>query len=100
QTNRGILMMAAAPVLDGNGRGPARGMVIMGRLLKPAEINRIGAQAQAEVSMAAQRKVRIPEQLVESDTTTHVYRSVDDVYGQPIMTLRVDVPRQITLRGH
>jgi two-component system NtrC family sensor kinase len=100
QTNRGILMMAAAPVLDGNGRGPARGMVIMGRLLKPAEITRIGAQAQAEVSMAAQRKVRIPEQLVESDTTTHVYRSVDDVYGQPIMTLRVDVPRQITLRGH
>ena len=99
QTNRGILMMAAAPVLDGNGRGPARGMVIMGRLLKPAEITRIGAQAQAEVSMAAQRKVRIPEQLVESDTTTHVYRSVDDVYGQPIMTLRVDVPRQITLRG-
>jgi two-component system NtrC family sensor kinase len=100
QTNRGILMLASAPVLDGNGQGPVRGMVIMGRLLTAAEISRIGAQAQVEVSMSAQRSARLPEQLVESDTITHVYESIDDVYGQPIMTLRVDVPRQIMLRGH
>jgi sensor domain CHASE-containing protein len=100
QTNRGILMMAAAPILDGNGQGPARGMVVMGRLLGAAEIARLGAQAQAQVFMAAQRNVRVPEQLVESDAVTHVYRSIDDVYGQPIMTLQVDVPRQITLRGY
>jgi sensor domain CHASE-containing protein len=100
QTNRGILMMAAAPILNGTGQGPARGMVIMGRLLAPAEIARIGRQAQAQVSMAAQRNERIPEQLVESDSVTHVYRSVDDLYGQPIMTLRVDVPREITQRGY
>jgi sensor domain CHASE-containing protein len=100
QTNRGILMMAAAPILDGNGQGPARGMVVMGRLLAAPEIARIGAQAQAQVSMVAQRSERVPEQLVESDSVTHVYRSLDDVYGQPIMTLRVDVPRQITLRGY
>jgi two-component system NtrC family sensor kinase len=99
QTNRGILMMAAAPIFNGTGQGPARGMVIMGRLLAPAEIARIGRQAQAQVSMAAQRSERVPERLVESDSVTHVYRSVDDVYGQPIMTLRVDVPREITQRG-
>ena len=99
QTNRGILMLAASPVLDGTGSGPARGMVMMGRLLSAAEIKRIGAQAQAQLSMSAQRSSRVAEQLVESDEVTHVYRSLDDVYGQPIMTLRVDVPRQITLRG-
>ena len=100
QTNRGILMMAAAPVLDGNGRGPVRGMVMMGRLLTAAEIARMGKQAQAEVTMVAQRSVRVAEQLVESESVTHVYRSIDDAYGQPIMTLRVDVPRQITMRGY
>jgi len=100
QTNRGILMMAAAPILDGTGQGPVRGMVIMGRLLGTPEIARIGLQAQAQVSMTAQRSERVPEQLVENDAVTHVYRSIDDVYGQPIMTLRVDVPRQITLRGY
>ncbi len=99
QTNRGILMLAASPVLDGNGRGPVRGMVMMGRLLSDAEIARIGAQAQAQLSMTPQHTSRVPEQLVESDTVTHVYRSIDDAYGQPIMTLRVDVPRQIMLRG-
>src|ERR1700730_10072295 len=30
QTNRGLLLIAAAPVLDGFGRGPIRGMVMMG----------------------------------------------------------------------
>ena len=100
QTNRGILMMAASPVLDGSGRGPARGMVMMGRLLTAVEIARIGNQAQADVTMVAQRKVRVPEQLVENEAVTHVYQSIDDAYGQPIMTLRVDVPRQITLRGY
>jgi two-component system, NtrC family, sensor kinase len=100
QTNRGILMMAAAPILDGTGSGPVRGMVIMGRLLAAPEIARIGLQAQAQVSMTAQRSERVPEHLVENDAVTHVYRSIDDVFGQPIMTLRVDVPRQITLRGY
>jgi signal transduction histidine kinase len=50
--------------------------------------------------MTAQRSERVPEKLVEDDALTHIYRSVDDVYGQPIMTLRVDVPRQITMRGY
>jgi len=31
QTNQGIMMIAAAPVLDGNGGGPTRGMVMLGR---------------------------------------------------------------------
>jgi signal transduction histidine kinase len=92
-------MMAASPVLDGTGRGAARGMVMMGRLLSPAEIRRIGAQAQSELSMSPQRNSRVAERLVEDDEVTHVYRSVDDIYGQPIMTLRVDVPRQVTVRG-
>jgi signal transduction histidine kinase len=100
QTNRGILMLAASPVLDGTGHGPVRGMVMMGRLLTPAEIKRIAAEEQAELTMIAQHKARIPERLVEEDATTHVYRSFNDVYGQPILTLRVDVPREITSRGH
>src|SRR5579863_7425605 len=30
QTDRGIMMIAASPVLDGSGRGPQRGMVLLG----------------------------------------------------------------------
>ena len=56
KTKRGILMVAAAPVLDGYGHGPSRGMVIIGRLLSAAEIEKIGAHAQANVSMVPLRE--------------------------------------------
>jgi two-component system, NtrC family, sensor kinase len=100
KTNRGILMIAASPVLDGNGGGPQRGLVLLGRLLSAAEIQRIGAQAQAQLSMAPAGDARIPGQMSETEDVTHVFRSVDDVYGQPLTALRIDVPRRITQRGH
>src|ERR1700682_2605056 len=40
-TNRGILMLATAPVLDGNGGGPVRGMIAMGRLLSASDVRSI-----------------------------------------------------------
>jgi len=39
------------------------------------------------------------EQLAESDAVAHIYRTFDDLYGRPAMTLRVDIPRAITARG-
>ena len=100
KTNRGILMVAAAPVLDGYGRGPSRGMVIIGRLLSPAEIEKIGAHAQANVSIVPLRDSSNPTWSLKTDDVTQVYRTLNDLYGRPIMTLRVDVPREITRRGH
>src|SRR6202035_1840805 len=99
-TNRGILMLATAPVLDGNGGGPVRGMIAMGRLLSAADIRSIGAQAQADLTLLAPGAIQGREQLLESNDVTRVYRTFDDVYGRPVMTLRVDVPREVTLRGH
>jgi sensor domain CHASE-containing protein len=98
-TNKGILMLAAAPVLDGAGRGPVRGMVMMGRLLSPTVLQDIGAQAQADLAMLEPQAAAPPE-LVETDTKTRVSEAFDDIFGRPIMTLRVDVPRRITARGH
>jgi len=100
QTNQGIMMIAAAPVLDGNGGGPARGMVMLGRLLSATEIQRIAAQAQALLSMVPASDAREPDRLTETEQVTQVYSAVNDVYGRPLMALRVDVPRRITQRGH
>ena len=100
QTNAGILMLAAAPVLDGNSGGPPRGMVMMGRLLSSARIAKLGAQAQTQLSMLPQQAQSARERLVEAGGVTQVYRTFDDLYGRPLMTLRVEVPREITMRGH
>lgn len=98
-SNSGVLMLAASPILDGRGRGPARGMVILGRLLSPALLESLSSQAQAQLTKLAPLATAASEQLVESDSVNHLYRPFNDVYGRPIMTLRVDVPRGITARG-
>jgi two-component system, NtrC family, sensor kinase len=96
-TNQGVMMLAGAPILDGSGGGLWKGMAIMGRLVTPDQVLRIGTQAQASLSMVPSRGAE--DRLVESDTLTQVYRSFADLYGHPVMTLRVDLPRNITAHG-
>ena len=98
-TTQGILMLAAAPVLDGHGHGPARGMVVIGRLLSPAVVGSLSAQAQAQLEMLPPDPRAATQQVLESDRMTRVYLAFKDVYRNPVMTLRVDVPRQISARG-
>ncbi len=99
QTNQGVMMIAAAPVLNGSGSGRALGMVIMGRLLTPQQIRELGAQAQATLSMMPDVRSSATDQIVDTDALTEVYRTFPDVYGRPVLTLRVEVPRRITARG-
>jgi two-component system NtrC family sensor kinase len=99
QTNHGVLMLAGAPVLDGFGRGPVRGMVIMGRLLDPTVVGSIASQAQTQLAMLSPTPGEPAERLAAGAGTTSVYQAVNDIYGRPIVTLRVDVPREITRRG-
>jgi two-component system NtrC family sensor kinase len=100
RTNRGVMMIAAAPVLDGSGGGQPLGMVIMGRLLTPAQVRMIGAQAQASLAMLQDHLSTGGEEIAETDTSTQIFKSFADVYGSPLMTFRIDVPRRITARGH
>ena len=99
RSDRGTFMFAAAPALDGNGGGPVRGTILMGRLLSAEEVRAVGAQAQAQLAILPPRPQSPTEWLTETQTATQVYRSIDDIYGRPIMTVRVDVPREITHRG-
>jgi len=100
RTNRGVMMTVAAPVLNGSGSGQHLGMVIMGRLLTPAQVRLIGAQAQASLAMVRDHLSAGGEEIAETDTSTQIFKSFMDVYGRPLMTFRVDVPRRITARGH
>ena len=110
RTDRGVLLAAVAPIFDGFGHGPSRGLVLMGRLLSAAEIAEIGARAQTRVALVTagggsapapalprQRALTGPTDAVAmNDTTTQISRVFTDIYGDPILTLRVDVPREIT----
>jgi two-component system, NtrC family, sensor kinase len=108
-TNLGVLMIAAWPILDGQGGGPARGMVLMGHLLDGAALTHIGTQAQAKVSMQENHLATavpgvaaepVSDQLATLDKTIAASRSYTDIYGRPLMTLRIDLPRTVSQQGH
>lgn len=98
-TERGVMMIAAAPVLDGSGHGTPRGMVILGRLLTPHQLKLLGDRAQAQLSMNLSARAGDEDELSETARSTRVERAFRDIYGHPLLTLRVDVPRMITARG-
>jgi two-component system NtrC family sensor kinase len=100
RTSQGVMMIAAAPVLDGSGGGTPLGMVLMGRLLNQGQLQMIGAQAQASLALVPGPASGSGETITETDASTEVSKSFADVYGRPLMSLRVDVPRRITARGH
>ena len=98
-TNLGIMMVAGAPILDGSGGGAPRGMIVVGRLLTAPMLSQIGAQAQAVVAMVPPAGAGGTDHAVETEGSTEEFGTFRDVYGNPVLALRVDVPRDITARG-
>jgi two-component system NtrC family sensor kinase len=99
RTNLGVLLIASAPILDGFGAGPVRGMVIMGRLLTGPLVKRTEAQTETTFAMVTDSAAGSDDRVVTSSSLTQIFGSFPDVYGKPVMTLRVDVPRDITANG-
>jgi two-component system, NtrC family, sensor kinase len=104
RTNRGPLMAVFAPILNGFGQGPHRGMILLGRLVTDDEITRIGEQARVTLAAVSGgvpgfRANPTRELLVEHNATTEVVRAFDDIEGSPALTLSIEVPRAITARG-
>ena len=107
-TEHGPAMLVAAPILDGAGHGPHRGSVLLGRLITPAVVARWAEQAQVKLQMstidpsdsssAVREAMRVPR-IVRRESTNEVYRSLPDIFGQPAISLRVDVPRSVSERG-
>jgi signal transduction histidine kinase len=110
-TDRGVMLAAITPILDGFGHGPAHGALLLGRLLTEKEVIGLGERAHTRVAMTAVRYPgrQLPElpasaagpgvQVTEFGTT-QISRQVPDILGRPVITLRVDVPRVVLARAH
>ncbi len=98
-TDKGLMMVVSGPILDGSGSGPSVGMVLMGRLLTPAMIHRIEAQTDTVIVPQRHLEDGRADRLVETSGVTQVFGSFRDIYGKPVLTLRVDVPREFTAYG-
>jgi signal transduction histidine kinase len=113
-TNRGPMLIASRPIITSQRRGPARGSLIMGRLLDPALAKHLRDKTQVDHrfwSLEAadlSREERQAMGCIDSGTpvyaraTKHdlqVYTVVPGIAGTPGMLLRANVSRQITAKG-
>ena len=111
-TDAGVLVASGAPILDGMGHGPARGMVIMGRLLNGPELLRLSTQAQVRLDMRpwgqnpsvdAQFLTQLGgsarARLTETEAVTRIEQVFTNLSGQPLLTFGITVPRTITHQG-
>ncbi len=118
RTPAGPVLFVSHPILTSDGAGPARGNVIMGRLLDAAAITRIAAQTRIDLRMQAPGGVggtaaadlaapaanggllsHTPIRLVESPGASMSYTTLVDLEGQPALWLLITTPREITARG-
>ena len=118
-TPSGPMLVASRPILTSSGEGPASGVLIFGRLFDAATIERIARQTKLKLSITPVTSVgphsdigHVPNnwqqpgttqhtavRLHQSDTTLTGETTIADMYGKPILALRVTTPRAIFARG-
>ena len=81
-TEHGALLLTLAPILDGNGGGPHRGAVLMGRLLTPKRISQLAEQAQVRLAVRTQPPRRDGRTKTDGPLSTTVvrYAEKNDVF--------------------
>jgi PAS domain S-box-containing protein len=113
----GPLLLASRPILTSEKTGPSRGTLIMGRYLDAAKVAQLAELtdlslafyrldepglppdlAAARTALLAGAGATIPVQRLDRERVAG-YALLRDVFGQPALILRVDLPRAIYSQG-
>jgi PAS domain S-box-containing protein len=111
----GPLLIASRPILTSEEVGPIRGTLIMGRYFDATEVENLARVTRLSISvypiddpqMPADFQTALPSLSAETTTfvrplsTTSVagYTFIEDVYGNPALVMRVDMPREVYVQG-
>jgi PAS domain S-box-containing protein len=111
----GPILIASQPILTSQNEGPIIGALIMVRFLNSAEIGRLSATTRLSLTIQPlddpqmTPDFQVARSSLSEDTPTFVraldrhsvagYTILNDVYGDPLMILKVDVPRVIYQEG-
>ena len=111
----GPLLVVSQPVLDSNGRGPARGALVLGAWLDDQKVAALSAATLLPIAVGQAMEAGLPAEVARLATsptrdggsailpldsqTIAGYTVLDDVFGRPALVMRVDVPRNIYAQG-
>ncbi len=101
----GVVWLATLPITPDDGRGAARGTLVLGKKMDKGDIERGFAALGHSVSVTPlstltpqQRKVRDGD-VMQSDGQTHVSAWLRDLDGQPLALLESSSPNTASARG-
>ncbi len=113
----GPLLVASRPILTSDDEGPIRGALIMGRYFDAAEVERLEEMTQLSLTVCRIDEVQMPPDFetaisfLEDNQDTSIfiqplheevvagYVLIEDIYGTPILVLRIDRTREIYAQG-
>jgi two-component system, NtrC family, sensor kinase len=103
-TPLGTMMVAVAPVLNGEGGGPLRGSLILGRYFTPKVVAELANRTKLELSFMPQsghsaQPIAADSSLRETPSYLELRRTLFDIAGVPLLQQLVMVPRDLLARG-
>lgn len=112
-TENGPMMLASRPIIRSSGKGPARGVLIMGRFLTGKVLQALSEQTKVAFSIRELGEEKLPQAdsalmrrleaapIVMDEAGDHLYVHglVKDIRGRPALLLKAKVPRKIMERG-
>ncbi len=104
-----VMLIAAYPILTSDAEGPIRGSIVQGRLFNEAERQWLREQTAGESSVLAFDEPHSTDENSETGRELSfekisrdlllVSSSLDGIDGNPVLTLELTVPREITSEG-
>ncbi len=111
----GPLLVASRPIVTSEYEGPIRGTFIMGRYLNEVEIKKLEDKAHLSLTIRTFNDKSTPDDFISagsiisqekpfyinplSEDVIAGYTSINDIYGNPALLLKVDMPREIYIQG-
>ena len=113
-TDYGPMMLSAQPILTSESKGPMQGTLLMARFLTQELLAKLKKQVNVDFSVAKidnqvnnptilsyVSKLQITPHLVEEvdDDKLKIYGLIKDLYGAPILLVKVGIERTVMARG-
>lgn len=111
----GPFLFTSLPILTSSGEGPINGSLTFGTYLDKNIIDEIGELTHLSLEVFRYGRLTSPADVISaemslmsesdqfilplSETSIAAYRVLDDYYGRPILTLKVEAPRDVYLQG-
>jgi sensor domain CHASE-containing protein len=101
RTPHGPMLLAIGPILNGEGGGPRRGTLLLGRYFTPKVIAQLADRTRLDLAFIplAPGATAGGDGTLESPGNLELTKSLADISGAPLMRMRVRLPRDLLDRG-